>query len=73
MTDEEILAALPFKRVDAENYDGQKCWKCKEYMIYCPHDHAVFTGHIYSGAGLSEAGISGVCEWCFDDMLGDDE
>lgn len=71
MTEDEILAQLPFRRTDAEIYDCQQCWKCKEYIIWLPYDHAVFAGHVYTQEGLAEVNISGVCEYCFDEMFGE--
>jgi len=68
MTQEEYDALVERARNSATMY-------CLygEVMFYRPDTKAFGPGHIYSEAGVSEARISGCCEYHFDEMWGDDE
>jgi hypothetical protein len=50
---------------------------CGEKLFFLEGDYAVTQGHVYSHAGLKEISITGICEWCFDqimkDAAGDDD
>lgn len=50
----------------ANEHDGKGCVFCNQKMFWLEHDKGLREGHIYSDAGISEARISGVCEFCFD-------
>jgi hypothetical protein len=47
---------------------GRPCPICKLYPYYIDAGTALAQGHVYSRAGLSEIGITGLCEYCFDQM-----
>jgi hypothetical protein len=47
---------------------GRPCPICKLYPYYIDAGTALAQGHVYSRAGLSEIGITGMCEYCFDQM-----
>lgn len=57
----------------AERYDSQKCIQCKTRMFYAQDTEARIPGHIYSAAGLKEAGITYLCEFCFDQITAEPE
>lgn len=46
----------------------QKCVRCDMGVFFVPYQFATGMGHIYSAAGLSEFTITGLCEWCFDEV-----
>jgi hypothetical protein len=48
--------------------DGECCVRCTMAVYYHQHSHAIGMGHIYSPEGKSEFRISGLCEWCFDEI-----
>lgn len=52
---------------------GRKCPTCKLYPFYYPHGTAVCEGHVYSKAGKSELGMTGMCEFCFDSLESPEE
>ena len=52
---------------------GRPCPTCKLYPAYYPHGTAVCEGHVYSVAGKSELGMTGMCEFCFDSLEPEDE
>ena len=70
---ETFLDQLEARRKLARELDYKMCWHCKYPMIWLEGTEALFEGHIYSRAGYDEVGISGVCEWCFDKMFGEDD
>ena len=45
-----------------------KCVYCKQPFLDIPYDHALIEGHVYSENGLKEVNITGICEWCFDEI-----
>lgn len=47
-----------------------RCVHCNHYPFYYPGEEARDPGHIYSPAGVREFGISGMCEYCFDQVTG---
>lgn len=55
--------------------DGYRrtCVFCRQLVVYLPYDHALAKGHVYSEAGVQEVDITGVCEWCFDDVTKEPE
>lgn len=66
MTDHtNALEALRQLEAGAANADTKKCIK-GEPMLWLPYERALIPGHIYSESGLSEAKISGCCEYHFD-------
>ena len=44
------------------------CMNCKHVPFYVPWHEAMIEGHVYSNDGLREINISGLCEYCFDDI-----
>ena len=44
------------------------CMNCKHVPFYAPWHEAVIEGHVYSHDGLREIDITGLCEYCFDDI-----
>lgn len=46
---------------------GRRCVFCGETIYYKPADKAEGKGHVYSEAGKREVGITGICEYCFDE------
>lgn len=57
----------------AQGKEDKACAFGPHAMFYAPYREALVPGHIYSEAGLKEAGISGVCEFCFDQEFGEKE
>jgi hypothetical protein len=47
---------------------GRPCPKCKHFPFFAPHDEPLIEGHVYSDAGHQEIGITGYCEFCFDEI-----
>jgi hypothetical protein len=50
-----------------------KCPACKQGIFYLSNGFAIRAGHVYSQAGKSELGLSGLCEFCFDSLEGEEE
>jgi len=48
----------------------QRCVMCKNRVKYQPCDKDTTPGAIYSHAGCREMAISGICEACFDKIMG---
>lgn len=46
---------------------------CGSYLVYLPYTHAIAPGHIYSDAGVREVSITGMCEFCFDEVTAEPE
>lgn len=44
------------------------CTRCKNNVFFAPHAEPLIEGHIYSHGGLAEMRISGLCEYCFDNI-----
>lgn len=53
--------------------DTYLCIVCGMPNYYYPADKAYAPGHCYSEAGVKEVGISGTCEFCFDNMFEEPE
>lgn len=52
---------------------GPICLHCKRRVFWLPGPYALVPGHIYSEDGIREAGITRICEFCFDTMFQEDE
>lgn len=63
--EEQMVAHLKEMRIEAETLDTKKCIE-GEPMLFLEHTRALVPGHIYSAEGMSEARISGSCEYHFD-------
>jgi hypothetical protein len=50
-----------------------RCCFCNHAFFWLEHDHALVAGHVYSDAGREEVRITGVCEWCFDEVTKETE
>jgi hypothetical protein len=58
---------LYLKDMAAADPDYQKrCIICREKVFHVEDDIPRMKGHIYSSAGMSEFGITQMCEFCFD-------
>lgn len=44
------------------------CMNCKFPCFYYPHTNSLMPGHCYTKLGVAEVKISGLCEWCFDQI-----
>lgn len=47
------------------------CVACRQPFYYKPAEKAEAHGHVYSEMGLKETRISGLCEYCFDEIADD--
>lgn len=47
---------------------GRACVGCGKRMFYERGTKALRPGHVYSAAGVDEGSITGLCEWCFDNI-----
>lgn len=52
---------------------GRPCPVCKLYPFYLEHGNAIRTGHVYSWRGRDELKITGMCEYCWDQMEPEDD
>lgn len=58
----------------SEACDKGICISCKKPVYFSHYEKKEEEGNIYSDAGLSEYGISGLCEYCFDKIgVGEEE
>lgn len=48
--------------------EDKKCVRCGMGTFYITYEFATGMGHIYSEAGAREYKITGLCEWCFDEI-----
>ena len=56
------------ERLSGYSVMQRRCLHCSNYPFYYPGDKALDPGHIYSKAGVTEFGISGMCQYCFDQV-----
>lgn len=73
MTQTVKQIALDMKIKAQESQFGRPCPTCKLYPFYLDYGTALCEGHVYSPNGRSELGITGMCEWCWDQMEPEDE
>lgn len=70
-TDEERAEILKAVQVFAEGRTPV-CLSCTKPVVNLPYDLAVGPGHTYSNDGMAEFRITQLCEWCFDEITGED-
>ena len=66
----EETKATAQERLSGYSVMQRRCLHCANYPFYYPGDKALDPGHIYSKAGVREFGVSGMCEYCFDQVTG---
>lgn len=49
------------------------CPNCQHVPFHAPWHEALIEGHVYSNNGLREISITGICEYCFDDITAEPE
>lgn len=56
------------KRLEVDD-SAPKCRSCGKPIVYLANNESLVQGHIYSQPGLSEARITGMCEFCYDEAV----
>lgn len=65
----EALKGLAQRAVEA---NSRKCSFCATPVFLAYDTEARIKGHIYSDEGKSEINITGICEYCFDELFDDE-
>jgi hypothetical protein len=53
--------------------EGPRCVFCKNRFFWWEGGPALLQGQVYSQEGAKDVQITGVCEFCMDATMGDDE
>lgn len=74
MTPEEHVKYMAHK-AQTDFAHGKYTTLCRkgEPVFFVEHSHALLPGHIYSGTGVDEFRISGICEFHFDEIFKEEE